>query len=126
MVWYTQLSKPPFTPPGWSFEVVWPTLYVMMATSAWCVWRKRHTEIVLPTLCIFFVQLSASLIWPYLFFGLRSPTLGFAWIIVLIPLIILTMVKCETHSRIGAKLLIPYLMWTCFALVLSYQIWRLN
>jgi len=29
--WYAQLSRPSFTPPDWTFGVVWPVLYVMMA-----------------------------------------------------------------------------------------------
>ncbi|MBY0354737.1 MAG: tryptophan-rich sensory protein [Rickettsiales bacterium] len=126
MDWYKQLKRPSFTPPGWSFSVVWPILYVLMTISAWRIWLLRHNESVGPALLTFCVQLAINLVWSYLFFGLRSPMLGFAWIIVLLPLIMLTILQFERHSRGAAQLLLPYLAWTGFAMVLAYKIWRLN
>ncbi len=37
--WYRALEKPSWSPPDWVFGPVWSTLYLMMATSAWLVWR---------------------------------------------------------------------------------------
>ena len=42
--WYQSLAKPDWTPPGWVFPVVWTTLYVLMGTAAWMVWRRRQDE----------------------------------------------------------------------------------
>lgn len=126
MEWYKGLNKPSFTPPGWVFAVVWPVLYLMMAVAAWHVWRLRHSEAVGPTLATFFVQLAVNLVWSYLFFGMRSPMLGFAWILVLLPLVILTVVQFDRHSKLASRLLLPYLAWSFFAMILAYSIWVMN
>jgi tryptophan-rich sensory protein len=126
MLWYGQLQKPFFTPPSWSFGVVWPILYVLMTVAAWLVWRKRHSEEVGTALIVFVLQLSINLVWSYLFFGLRSPVLGFGWILVLLPLAVLTYSLFRQHSRAASLLLLPYLAWTSFALLLAGSIWRLN
>jgi len=38
--WYPELHRPAWTPPNWIFGPVWTTLYLMMAISAWLVWRE--------------------------------------------------------------------------------------
>ena len=38
---YAQLSQPSWAPPAWLFGPVWSVLYVLMAVSAWLVWRER-------------------------------------------------------------------------------------
>ncbi len=40
--WYPRLRKPTGTPPSWVFGPVWTALYVLMAISAWLVWREYH------------------------------------------------------------------------------------
>lgn len=126
MEWYKGLNKPSFTPPSWAFGIVWPTLYLMMAVALWHVWRLRHSESVGPALATFFVQLAVNLVWSYLFFGMRSPMLGFAWILVLLPLVILTIVQFDRHSKLASRLMLPYLVWSFFAMVLAYDIWVMN
>lgn len=126
MAWYATLAKPAFTPPPWSFGVVWPILYVLMAIAAWLVWRRREEWNVRPALMWFAIQLSVNLAWTGFFFGLQSPLLGFGWILILLPLIGVTIVRFRDHSRLAALLLLPYLGWTCFATVLAYSIWQMN
>ncbi len=38
--WYATISKPAWNPPDWVFGPVWTTRYLMMAVSAWLVWRS--------------------------------------------------------------------------------------
>ncbi len=38
--WYDGLVKPGFVPSNGFFPIVWTVLYVMMAMSAWLVWRS--------------------------------------------------------------------------------------
>ena len=37
--WYTNLVKPPFSPPAWTFTPCWVALYALMAIAAWLIWR---------------------------------------------------------------------------------------
>src|SRR5258708_13628722 len=40
--WYAMLAKPAWAPPRNWFGPVWITLYVLMGTSAWLIWRERY------------------------------------------------------------------------------------
>lgn len=122
--WYPTLAKPSWTPPGWLFGPVWITLYTAMAVAAWDVWRSPG-----PTrraLALFGLQLAVNVAWSGLFFGLRSPALALIDIVVLVALIAATMVAFWSHRRRAGALLIPYLLWTSFAMCLNAAIWWAN
>src|SRR5271166_2683509 len=80
--WYPHLRKPAGTPPSWVFGPVWTTLYVLMAISAWLVWRQ-YGRGALPALLIFFAQLALNVAWSGIFFGSRMPGIAFAEILLL-------------------------------------------
>ena len=69
--WYAGLRKPSFTPPSWIFAPVWSTLYLLMALSAWLVWRAAGWSGSRVPLLVFLAQLALNLAWSGLFFGLR-------------------------------------------------------
>src|SRR5512142_610195 len=89
--WYPTLLKPAGTPPAWVFGPVWSTLYVLMGTAAWLIWRQRPTANVTAALALFFVQLALNATWSFVFFGLRLPGLALLEILVLLAAIIATM-----------------------------------
>lgn len=124
--WYPGLLKPAGTPPSWVFGPVWSTLYLLMATSAWLVWRQRDHEDVGLALTLFAAQLVLNGLWSYLFFGLRRPGAALIEIIVLLLAISATAVRFSEHSRLAFWLLTPYLAWVTYASYLNFGIWRLN
>src|SRR5579871_6911215 len=74
--WYPGLLKPAGTPPAWVFGPVWSTLYLLMGTAAWLVWRQRSDSDVTLALTLFFAQLALNATWSFVFFGLRRPGLA--------------------------------------------------
>ena len=38
--WYVYLTKPGWTPPNWAVGPIWSTLYILIGTSLFLVWRK--------------------------------------------------------------------------------------
>ncbi len=125
--WYASLQKPPFTPPSWVFSPVWITLFVLMGISLYLVWGKTlRFPGVRTALFWFSIQLVLNVMWSILFFGLKSPFLGFVDIVFLWVAIFLTMVRFFRVSRLAGALLVPYLVWVSFAAVLNYAIWSLN
>ena len=81
--WYADLAKPTWNPPSWVFGPVWSCLYLMMAVSAWLVWRQAgFAEAKLP-LALFAVQLGLNSLWSILFFGLHRHGLAAADILLL-------------------------------------------
>ena len=125
--WYATLAKPAWTPPGWLFGPVWTTLYAMMGIAAARVWiRWRHTAGGRRSLALFAVHLVLNAAWSFLFFGLRSPALGLADIVVLLATIVALVAWWWRLDRVAALLLAPYLAWVSFATALNAAIWRLN
>ena len=124
--WYVQLQKPAFNPPNWIFGPVWSTLYLLMAVSAWLVWRDGGWTNGRVALTLFFIQLALNVLWSALFFGLRQPGLAMIEIVLLLSAILCTTVAFMPVSRLACWLMGPYVLWVSFASVLNFKIWRLN
>jgi tryptophan-rich sensory protein len=133
--WYQTIEKPSFSPPNWLFGPVWTTLYVMMGVSLFLVWRattitsaflKDRRREKVAALIAFGSQLILNVLWSFLFFGLRSPQLAFAEIMILLISIVVTIVIFSKISRLAGVLMIPYAGWVAFASFLNLQIWLLN
>jgi tryptophan-rich sensory protein len=124
--WYLTLEKPSWNPPGWVFGPVWTVLYILIAISGWLVWIQPKSEKRTRALWIYGVQLFLNLIWTGFFFYLQSPLLGLLDIIALLAFIIWTMVAFWPLSRASSLLLIPYLLWTAYAVTLNFALWYLN
>ncbi len=123
--WYPQLRKPPGTPPSWVFGPVWTALYVLMAISAWLVWRE-YGRGARPALLIFFGQLALNVAWSGIFFGSRMPGVAFAEIVLLWFAIAFNIFVFYPLQPVAAGLLVPYLAWVGYAAYLNLGICRLN
>jgi tryptophan-rich sensory protein len=121
---YAQLSKPSWAPPAWVFGPVWSALYLLMAVSAWLVWRSPGSRAV--ALGLFAAQLAANALWSWLFFAWHRGALAAVEVLVLLALIVATAVAFRRISRLAALLLVPYLVWVGFASVLTWVLWRGN
>lgn len=125
--WYATLQKPFFTPPGWVFAPVWITLFVLMGIALYIViesgTRNRDVRIALG---LFGIQFALNILWSFLFFGLRSPLLGFADIILLWIMIAATLMAFFRVQKSAAYLLIPYLAWVSLAAILNGAIYFMN
>lgn len=124
--WYEALAKPSFNPPGWIFGPVWTLLYALMAVAAWLVWRDHGWRGARRPLLFFLAQLAANAAWSWLFFGLRRPDLALADILLLWVALCVTLVHFWRARRGAGALLLPYLLWVSFAVVLNFEILRLN
>jgi translocator protein len=125
--WYALINKPAWNPPSWVFAPVWTTLYIMMAVSAWLVWRKgwRHSGVKL-ALLLFFAQLALNALWPLVFFGAQEIGLAVVTIAALWTVLALTIWASAGVSMWAGILLLPYIAWVSFAGFLNYTIWQLN
>lgn len=123
---YRNLARPAWAPPAWLFGPVWITLYVLMGTAAWLVWRARGFGGARAALVLFLVHLVFNAAWTGIFFGLEAPGLALAEILVLLAMIaVLLVMFWRVHALAGA-LLVPYILWVSYATALTYAIWRMN
>ena len=124
--WYSEISKPAWTPPDWVFGPVWSLLYAMMAISAWLVWRELGGKIVRKPLLWFGAQLALNSLWSVLFFGMQRPAWSLVEVFFLWLTILMTIRAFWPLSRWAAMLLVPYFLWVSFASILNVAIWQLN
>lgn len=127
VLWYAELQKVWFTPPGAVFTPVWITLYLLMGLALYLVWKEGwEIQCVKIGMIAFFIQLVLNALWPLLFFGLQQPLYAFICIIALWVAIIATIVPFYRVSERAAFLMIPYLLWITFAAILNFYIVYLN
>ena len=124
--WYAELHRPAWTPPNWIFGPVWTALYLMMAISAWLVWREWSWSASRFALTLFGIQLALNILWSIVFFGWRKPGPAFGEILLLWMMIIATAVAFYPLSLLAAWLLLPYIAWVAFASYLNFLIWQMN
>ncbi|MGZ8416769.1 MAG: TspO/MBR family protein [Methyloceanibacter sp.] len=125
--WYATLTKPGFTPPNSAFPIAWAILYTLTAISAWLASRVPNKESDKKlAFAWFFVQLALGVLWSVAFFWMHSPGAGLCVIMAFLVAIAITIVFFDRLSRLAAVLLIPLLLWVCFATGLNSAIWLLN
>ena len=125
--WYVNLNKPFFNPPNWVFGPVWITLYAMMGVAFYLVWEKRKkAKAAMRGVVFFLAQLALNALWSIMFFGMKSPLLGLVTIAPLWALILASTYYFYKVSKPAAYLMVPYILWTSFAMVLNFFIWMLN
>jgi len=54
---FEEINKPPLSPPGWLFPVVWTILYIMMGVALYLVVMAKDTKSNLPAYISFGAQL---------------------------------------------------------------------
>ena len=65
---YKLLNKPPLSPPGWLFPVMWTILYILMGIASYLVVVSKQTENKLESLFLYGLQLAVNFLWPVFFF----------------------------------------------------------
>jgi tryptophan-rich sensory protein len=123
--WYPTLAKPSWTPPSALFAPVWTALYVMMSVAVWRVWAFAPSadRRVFRAYC---AQLALNATWSVLFFGLRSPGLAMADIVVMWVFLVWLQVQFWRLDRWAGLLWAPYVLWVSFALALNFAICTAN
>ncbi len=121
---YQNMVKPPFSPPGIVFPIVWTILYVLMGISYFLAVKDNLDNKELDQ--IYFLQLLVNFLWPIIFFVLEMYFTAFLWIILLLILVIAMMKELLVRNKISGYLQIPYLIWILFAIYLNFGIALLN
>jgi tryptophan-rich sensory protein len=124
--WYSQLQKPPFTPPNWIFGPVWTVLYILMGISLATIASEKKSPTRKLLIQLFFVQLALNFLWSVLFFGTRSIGVGLATLIALDVTVYFYTVKAFSFRKSASYLMVPYALWISFATYLNTAIFVLN
>ena len=121
---YSQLIKSNFNPPDWIFAPVWTTLYLMMTLAIWFFWHSNKRD--MNTVYIYFIHIVFNTTWSIVFFGLHQILLALIVLLILIFLIIILIMRFKRVNFVSYYLMIPYLLWTLYALFLNFNLMILN
>ena len=121
--WYSQIILPSFNPPSWVFAPVWTTLYIMMSVAIWKIWINSFD---LKLLKLYFVHLFFNGTWSIVFFGFHQIGLALINLIIIIVFIIMLMKNYLIRDRFSFYLMLPYFLWSSYALILNSSIFLLN
>jgi benzodiazapine receptor len=122
--WYSLLNKPAFNPPDWIFAPAWTTLYLMMTIAVWIFWHSKNRN--MNTVYIYFIHLIFNTTWSVVFFVFHNMVLALIVLFILIAMIIILILRFKRVNMLSVYLMIPYLLWCCFALILNTSLVILN
>ena len=121
--WYSEILLPSFNPPSWVFGPVWTILYIFMSVAAWSAWNKTSEKKIL---LIYFIHLFFNSIWSIIFFGFHQIFIALVDLGIILIFIIWLMKIYYQLNKISFLLMIPYLLWSSYALILNGTIFYLN
>ena len=124
--WYQTLTLPALQPPGPVFGIAWSILYTVIAVSAAIVWGHKRAPGRTLALVLFAIGVLINLAWSPTFFRfhLITPALGIIAVMLIVALA--TTFAFGRVSRLAAWLMVPYLIWLCFAGALNASVMMLN
>lgn len=121
--WYQGLVKPSFNPPSWVFGPAWTTLYILMGIVLGKLWKNLpHTKAAVG---LFMLQFAFNLAWTSLFFSLNRIDLALYDLLLLWASLFFFMISVRKEKTL-ILLMMPYVLWTTFALVLNARLFFLN
>ena len=124
---FASLNKPPLSPPGWLFPVVWTILYILMGVASYLVLvQQADAGQKRDAIFLYGLQLAVNFLWPLVFFGLRWYLAAFLILLALWVLIFLTIRAFSDIDEPAGDLLLPYILWVTFAGYLNVGVYLLN
>lgn len=125
--YYKEIKLPFFAPPSYFYGIIWPIIYILIAISIYNIvsslkWKEIPNNYKVILLINYIFNQSYTII----FFGLKNNFLAF--ISCLGTLITSIFLKEETalmNNKIS-KILIPYILLSIFATILSLSIYLYN
>ena len=122
---YQNIKKPPLSPPGWVFPVVWTVLYLCMGIAAYLIFTSESVYKG-RALVLYGAQLVVNLLWPVFYFNLEWRLFSFVWLVLLFVLVLVMTVCFFRINSAAGYLMLPYILWLLFAGYLNLATWLLN
>ena len=124
--WFSSLLKPPFMPPAWAFPVAWTILYALMGVAVAMILAMPPSSERRLALILFWVQLALNYAWSPIFFAAHDIKLGETVILVMLIVALAASALFRRIRTVAGLLMLPYLLWLCFAYALNSSIDALN
>lgn len=116
-IWYQNLTKAPWTPPGWVFGATW-TLIMICYSIYMALLINQNTD-KMKIIILFFIQWILNISWNPIFFYYQNVALGLICISTLTVLIAYFLFNFGKTLKMKSILILPYLIWLLIATSLN-------
>jgi len=124
---FETINKPPLSPPGILFPIVWTILYILMGVASYFVYVSDSAQATKRVaFSLYGIQLFFNFFWSILFFNMEAYLASFVWLVILLFFIVATTLIFYAADKKAGYLLIPYILWVTFAGYLNLAIYFLN
>ena len=124
---YNSLTLPFFTPPQMAYGIIWSIIYICISISIYQILNTYKIKDIPKsykyTLLLNYITNQS---FQPLFFLLKSPFLGFVSCILTFITSLFLYKETKDLKEKSAKYLIPYILFSLFATILSLSIYLLN
>ncbi|MEI8204715.1 MAG: TspO/MBR family protein [Bacteroidota bacterium] len=121
--WYANLSKAPWTPPGWVFGAAWTSIMICFSiymANAWTTIENKQVLIIL-----FSIQWILNVGWNPTFFYFHQVLPALIIIIALTVLVGFLLFFYGSALKLISLFILPYLIWLLIATSLNgYVVWK--
>ena len=117
-VWYQQMNKAPWTPPGWVFGAAWFSIMICFSIYMATLWQEApqlHFQIA----AMFVLQWILNVGWNPVFFKFHQTTFALFIIIALTILVGIFLFHFLSIQKWNSLLLLPYFIWLLIATSLN-------
>jgi benzodiazapine receptor len=121
--WYSEIILPSFNPPSWIFAPVWTALYALMSVAIWRVWINFFDRKILS---IYFIHIFFNATWSIIFFGFHQIELALLNLIIILIFIVILLKIFFKKDKLSFYFILPYFIWSSYALFLNFSISLLN
>ena len=119
-LWYAELNKAPWTPPGWVFGTAWTLIMICLAFYMAYAWSHISNRKLL--LGLYILQLILNVAWNPIFFYYQAVGPGLVVISALTILVGFLLFYYWPQLKLKSLLIAPYLIWLLIATSLNAYI----
>lgn len=125
-IWYAALRKPGYTPPGPAIGAAWGVLETLLWVTGWRLLNKPPGVARGAALTGWAATLAGLAGYPAMFFGAKK--LGPSAMVAtgMLTATTVTAVSARKADGIASAAMVPLVLWTAFAVLLSEEVWRKN
>ncbi len=124
--YYSLLKLPFFVLSGKFISIIWFIIYILITISIIKIIKKTNIFKNKDYLYMLITNYLANQLFMYFFFYLMSPFLGFIITIIISLSTIFLYLETKKISKISSYYLIPYIIYTTYALILMTSIYFIN
>lgn len=121
---YNIINKPPLSPPGIIFPIIWSIIYLLMGISFYLL--KKENSLDEKGEAIYYLQLAINSLWSIIFFVWKLRLFAVIWIFLLDFFVVWLFILFYKKKKVCAYLNLPYLFWVLFATYLTIGVYILN